>query len=88
MDQVTLYDRSSSDAAEALLIVVVGGGGVRVVVIVGLTLNPSAMATTRWTRCGVQWVNPIYTKRCEEKHSNTTAHHPVVKPPAAASRAV
>ena len=27
-------------------------------------------------------------KRCEEKHSNTTAHHPVVKPPAAASTAV
>ena len=25
------------------------------------------------------------TKGCEEKHSNTTAHHPVVKPPAAAS---
>jgi len=28
------------------------------------------------------------TKGCEEKHSNTTAHHPVVKPPAAASTAV
>jgi len=26
--------------------------------------------------------------RCGEKHSNTTAHHPVVKPPAAASTAV
>jgi len=25
---------------------------------------------------------------CEEKHSNTTAHHPVVKPPATASTAV
>jgi len=24
-------------------------------------------------------------KECEEKHSNTIAHHPVVKPPAAAS---
>jgi len=24
-------------------------------------------------------------KGCEEKHFNTTAHHPVVKPPAAAS---
>jgi len=24
-------------------------------------------------------------KGCAEKHSNTTAHHPVVKPPAAAS---
>ena len=28
------------------------------------------------------------TKGCEEKYSNTTAHHPVVKPPAAASTAV
>jgi len=27
-------------------------------------------------------------KGCEEKHSNTTAHHPVVKLPAAASTAV
>ena len=27
-------------------------------------------------------------KGCEEKHSNTTAQHPVVKPPAAASTAV
>jgi len=27
-------------------------------------------------------------KSCKEKHSNTTAHHPVVKPPAAASTAV
>jgi len=30
----------------------------------------------------------IGVKGCEEKHSNTTAHHPVVKPPAAASTAV
>jgi len=29
-----------------------------------------------------------YHKGCEEKHSNTTAHHPVVKPSAAASTAV
>jgi len=27
-------------------------------------------------------------KGCEEKHSNTTAHHPMVTPPAAASTAV
>ena len=26
-------------------------------------------------------------KGCEEKHTNTTAHHPVVKPPVAASKA-
>ena len=28
----------------------------------------------------------VDSKGCEGKHSNTTAHHPVVKPPAAASR--
>jgi len=42
--------------------------------------------------CKCQRVNPAGTcgggKRCKEKHSNTTAHHPVVKPPAAASTAV
>jgi len=27
-------------------------------------------------------------KGCEEKHSNTTVHNPVVKPPAAASTAM
>ena len=27
-------------------------------------------------------------KRCEEKHSNKTARHPVAKPPAAACTAV
>jgi len=32
--------------------------------------------------------NQSYHTGCEEKHSNTTAHHPVVKPPAAASTAV
>jgi len=32
--------------------------------------------------------NLRYNMRCEEKHFNTTAHHPVVKPPATASTAV
>jgi len=27
--------------------------------------------------------NRACVKECEEKHSNTTAHHPVVKPPTA-----
>ena len=30
----------------------------------------------------------VRIKGCEEKHSHTTAHHPVVKPPAVVSTAV
>ena len=30
----------------------------------------------------------IYIKRCKDKHSHTTSHHPVVKPPAVVSTAV
>ena len=37
---------------------------------------------------GVHLSDGMANKGCEEKHSHTAAHHPVVKPPAVHSTAV
>jgi len=46
------------------------------------------VATKVRREAGRAWRIEIEGNRCKEKHSNTTAHHPVVKPPAAVSTAV
>jgi len=63
----------------------------------GTQSDSDVLQETVFTRCGLaaqKTLAPLLCRRlkrgkgCQEKHSNTTAHHPVAKPPAAASTAV